>query len=102
MLSLRGDDSAAYKGCPKFVESQHIQEIKVREQMSYSQAVLKIQSQSITTQNSEVISPKSLITQIDHNQPRRIDPEPSQEPEKSQQNFEVQSSGPVSQLDSTN
>ena len=70
--------------------------------MSYSQAVLKVQSQSITTQNSEVISPESQFTQIDHNQPRRIDPEPSQEPEKSQQHFEFQSLGLESQLDSTN
>ena len=74
-----GDHSAAYKGCPKFVESKQIQEIKVREKMSCSQAVLKVQSQSImsiTTQNSEVISPESQFTPIDHNQPRRIDPEP--------------------------
>ena len=77
-----GDHSAAYKGFPKFVESKQIQEIKVRGKRSYSQAVLKVQSQSITTQNSEVISPESQITQIDHNQPRQIDPEPSQEPEK--------------------
>ena len=50
----------------------------------------------------EVISPESQFTQIDHNHPRQIDPEPSQEPEKSRQNFEFQSLGLVSQLDSTN
>ena len=52
--------------------------------------------------NSEVISPESPFTPIDNNQPRQIDPEPSQEPEKSQQNFEFQYLGLVSQLDSTN
>ena len=89
MLSLRGDHSAAYKGCPKFVESKQIQEIKVREKMSFSGSI-KGSKPIYNHPNSEVISPESPFTPIDNNKPRQIDPEPSQEPEKSQQNFEFQ------------